>query len=63
MDSNNTQHVRLSDQIPNLNSSLIVVCGSRNSNFNAGLVIINNFKSLDILIERDSQELQTKKMS
>lgn len=38
MDTDNTQVVRLSDQISNLNNSLAVVVGSGNSNFNPGLV-------------------------
>lgn len=38
MDTNYTQHVRLSDQISNLNDSLAVIVGSENSNFNPGLV-------------------------
>ncbi|KAL4131502.1 hypothetical protein QTP88_008804 [Uroleucon formosanum] len=36
MDTNYTQHVRLSDQISNLNDSLAVIVGSENSNFNPG---------------------------
>lgn len=40
MDTNYTQHVRLSDQITNLNGSFTVVHASRNSNFNTGLVLI-----------------------
>lgn len=38
MDTNYTQHVRLSDQISSLNDSLAVIIGSENSNFNPGLV-------------------------
>ncbi|XP_022175216.1 maltase 2-like [Myzus persicae] len=40
MDTNYTQHVRLSDQIQYLNYSLAVVVGSENSNFNPGNLIL-----------------------
>jgi len=53
MDTNYTQHLRLSDlQIPNLNDSLAVVVGSENSNFNPGLVPNNFFAKMN----RESSE-------
>lgn len=39
MDPNYTQNIRLSEKIPNLYSSLSVVIGSGNSNFDSGFVI------------------------
>lgn len=51
MDSDNTQHIRLSDQISNLNGSLIVVYGSNNSNFNSGLVITYHLNCWEILVK------------
>jgi len=46
MDTNYTQVIRLSDQISNLNNSLVVVVGSGNSNFNPGLVPNNYFAKM-----------------
>lgn len=52
MDTNYTQNIRLSDQISNLIDSLAVVVGSKNSNFNPGLVpiVIILQKSIDNLL-------------